>query len=510
MRISTNQIFRDGVDTILTQQSRLARTQAQLGSGQRILSPADDPAGAAAALRITERIGLTDQYQDNIRYARGRLAQEEGVLSASLNALQRVRELAIAANNGVLQGDSRRAIASDVQQRIREMLNVANSRDPDGEYLFSGFKGRTVPFTQAPSGAVTYAGDQGQRSVQVGTDQRVALADSGHDAFVAIRTGNGTFSVADNATNTGSGVIDPGIVSDASAYVADTYSIIMSADSGVAGGAIGLVDTGVNDTLTYELRINGVLVDTLNEGGTRNLTQLESAINGTSGATGVQAHVDAGRLLLSNTPAGNGIIINETLIGASEDTDTVTGFFGGALSGITTPSVSTDLGGAADAFVVLNSGGSIQTSGNYVEHATITFNGIQTAIHGGPEQGDTFTVAPSQNQDVFTTLTNLASALNSDGASLNNALNRAVINIDRAMDNLVIVRTEVGARQNSLDTQEDVNADFTVELKTTLSSLRDLDYTEAASRLNQQLLALQAAQQAFVRVQNLSLFNFLG
>lgn len=510
MRISFNQVFRDGVSAIVQQQTQLAKTQQQLGSGLRIQRLADDPAGAAAALRIDQRLELTEQYQDNIGYARTRLAQEEGALSASVNVLQRVRELAITANNEALDRGSLQGIAAEVEQRVKELFNAANDRDAEGEYIFAGFQGRTVPFTQAPNGAVSYAGDQGQRFVQVGTDRNVAVGDSGYEAFVAVRTGNGDFSVADNTANTGTGVIDPGSVSDSSAYIADTYSIIMTADSGVAGGAIGITDSGADDTLSYVLRVNGTLVDTLNEGDTRTLAQLETAINTVAGSSGVQAHVDAGRLLLSATSPGNPIVIDETLVGASEDSDTVTGYFGAQLSGLTAPSAATDLGGSADAWLALDSGAVIQASGDYAEDALIQFNGLQTKIHGAPDAGDTFSVSPSVNQDLFTTLNALVDALNTDGASLNNALNRALVDIDRGLDNLVRVRTEVGARMNSIDTQQTVNEDLSIELQTSLSRLRDLDYAQAATTLSRQLLALQAAQQAFVRVQGLSLFNFLN
>jgi flagellar hook-associated protein 3 FlgL len=61
----------------------------------------------------------------------------------------------------------------------------------------------------------------------------------------------------------------------------------------------------------------------------------------------------------------------------------------------------------------------------------------------------------------------------------------------------------------AIDQQESLNADFAVHLNTTLSSVRDLDYAEALSRLSQELFGLDAAQQAFARAQNLSLFRYL-
>jgi flagellar hook-associated protein 3 FlgL len=62
---------------------------------------------------------------------------------------------------------------------------------------------------------------------------------------------------------------------------------------------------------------------------------------------------------------------------------------------------------------------------------------------------------------------------------------------------------------NAVESQESINNALLEQLETTRSSIEDLDYAEAASRLSQQSVTLQAAQQAFVRVQGLSLFNFL-
>ena len=59
------------------------------------------------------------------------------------------------------------------------------------------------------------------------------------------------------------------------------------------------------------------------------------------------------------------------------------------------------------------------------------------------------------------------------------------------------------------DQQAETNDAFNLQLKETLSELQDLDYAEAISRLNIQMLALQAAQQTFAKTQSMSLFNYL-
>jgi flagellar hook-associated protein 3 FlgL len=77
------------------------------------------------------------------------------------------------------------------------------------------------------------------------------------------------------------------------------------------------------------------------------------------------------------------------------------------------------------------------------------------------------------------------------------------------MENVLEIRAGVGARLNAIDSEKAVNEDFSVHLSEALSKVKDVDLVEAISLLNEQLAGLQAAQQSFVRVQNLSLFNFL-
>lgn len=151
----------------------------------------------------------------------------------------------------------------------------------------------------------------------------------------------------------------------------------------------------------------------------------------------------------------------------------------------------------------------------YVEGELITFNGVSTHIKGTPADTDSFSITPSVNQDVFTTLQNLVNTLETgagDPASitrLNNGINRALTDIDQAASRMLEIRGQVGARLNTLDSQKYTNDEYTLQLESALSDIQDLDYAEAVSRLNLQLLGLQAAQQAFVKVQGLSLFNFL-
>ena len=145
----------------------------------------------------------------------------------------------------------------------------------------------------------------------------------------------------------------------------------------------------------------------------------------------------------------------------------------------------------------------------------ISFRGIETAVSGAPGVGDTFTVKPSEQQDLFATVANLIQTLRSGGqgavsqAVRVNGINRFLLDVDQALENLRQVRTSIGARLNAVESEQEVNADFEVFLVESLSKVRDVDMAEAISRLNLQLTGLQAAQQSFLRIQNLSLFALL-
>lgn len=396
MRISSAQLFNSSLAAMQDNQAAVSKTQLQLSTGRRILTPADDPAGAAQGLDLTQTLATTQQYQRNADAARARLELEEVTLGSVGDILQRVRELAVQGNNDSQTPQTRRYIAVEVRELLDQVLDLANTRDANGEYLFAGYNGTAMPFLRTAAGQFSYAGDAGQRFLQVGASQQVADGDSGVDVFLAIRNGNGTFTTRDAAANTGTGIIDPGTVVNAAAYVPDDYRIVFTSAT------------------TFDV------------------------IDDTTATT-----------LLAAQP--------------------------------------------------------------YVDGAVIGFNGIQTYITGAPAAGDEFTITPSANQDVFTTVQNLASALESPGSltAFHNAMNRVLMDLDQGMENMSGIRSRAGGRLNVIDSQKDANANFVLDAQKALSEVQDLDYAEAASRLNRQLLSLEAAQQTFVRVQGLTLFNFL-
>lgn len=222
MRIATSHIFNHAVRGMQQQQARLNQVEQQLGSGLRILKPSDDPTGSVHILNLSSNLDVVKQYDRNIAVATSALSHQESVLQTINDSLQRVRELTVQANNPTNHDSARQSIASEIELRLQEITQLANSRDTNGEYLFSGALVDTPPFIQSGSN-VLYQGDQTARRVQVGEGAQVQVRDSGDAVFMNIKGGDGSIQVLPAATNSGSLVI--GQFGAGAAYVADTYSV---------------------------------------------------------------------------------------------------------------------------------------------------------------------------------------------------------------------------------------------------------------------------------------------
>jgi flagellar hook-associated protein 3 FlgL len=397
MRISTFWMQQSAVNAMLDQQAQVAHTQLEVATGKRILSPSDDPAGASRALGLTHASAANDQYQRNIDAADARLGNEDQTLSSVTDVLQRVRTLALEGANGTLSDGDRKNLATEIRQRLAELVQLANTKDANGEYIFAGNATRTQPFVQSGSG-VAYVGDQGQRAIAIAPGQTVATGDPGSDVFQNIPAGNGTFDIAASPANTGT----------------------------LVSGATSVSDLSQWDGGSYQIRFT-----------------------------------------------------------------------------------------APDQYEVVDASNAVISSGSYASGDTISFRGVQIGFTGTPAVGDSYSVGPSTAKDMFSTLSDIADALETpsftphDAASITDRIGRAVQNLDQASDRIVDVRARIGARLNTADDQANLNSGIGVDLKAQLSKVQDADYSTAVSTLNLQMTGLQAAQAAYVKVQGLSLFNYL-
>ncbi len=187
MRISTQQVYLNNIDNLSKANSDLFKTQQQIATGKRVLQPSDDPLASAQIQKFKKEVARTEQFGKNIDVSERRLTLEENAIQQVNNLAIRLRELSIQGNSGILTSADRKGIASEVEQIINELEGLMNTKDVQGEYLFSGHKG----FTQAYSfdetvGRYVFNGDDGQRFIQIGPDTKIASTDSGAEVFEKI------------------------------------------------------------------------------------------------------------------------------------------------------------------------------------------------------------------------------------------------------------------------------------------------------------------------------------
>jgi len=150
----------------------------------------------------------------------------------------------------------------------------------------------------------------------------------------------------------------------------------------------------------------------------------------------------------------------------------------------------------------------------YTPGDTIIFQGIEVTISGTPVAGDSFTidVNPVATKDIFTNIQDLINNLGTnpnDSDRFTYLVGVGIQNIDNAIDKLSERQANIGARLNLLQQQENSNEQFILFAQEGLSQIEDLDYYQAISDLTRRRFSLDAAQRSFVRIQELSLFNFI-
>ncbi|AYC32515.1 flagellar hook-associated protein FlgL [Pseudomonas cavernae] len=431
MRISTLQAFNNGVSGLQRNYANATRTQEQISTGNRILTPADDPVASVRLLQLEQQQSVLGQYNANLTAAKNSLSQEEVTLNSVNTVLQRVRELTVQAGNGALSQADRQSIAAELGEREDELLGLMNTRNARGEYLFSGFQGKTQPFVRNPDGSYQYMGDDGQRKLQVASSLQLPISDNGRAVF-------------ENAQNSGR--------------------------LSVGGTPAGT--------------ISGALVD--DEVSFANFPQY-----------GVQIDIDAA------DPRGY------------------------TISKIITPADPT---ATPPTPAVLDAGSAVTGQLSQDKDTLLHYNGTAFYVNGVPPAGSSFTIlgpdgdpatpvppltAPDNKVGILNTIATLRKALEDGEDSpqgnrdVRDAVALGLTNLDNGMGAVDQARGQIGSRLNVVDSTLADNEDVTLVNKSVQADLRELDYAEALSRLSFQQIILQAAQQSYVKISGLNLFNQL-
>ncbi|WP_298188028.1 flagellar hook-associated protein 3 [uncultured Pseudomonas sp.] len=510
MRISTIQAFNNGVAGIQRNYANATRTQEQISTGNRILTPADDPVASVRLLQLEQQQNVLAQYKENLTAAGNSLSQEETTLNSVNTILQRVRELAGQAGNGAISAADRKSIAAELGQREDELLGLMNTRNARGEYLFSGFQGKSQPFVRESDGSYSYQGDEGQRKLQIASSLNLAISDNGKKIFQNITNAE---RVSSSLTVSPAG----STLSVSNALVQDEVAFAATPAFPEAGISVVF---GNPDAASYEVFKYGTATPALATGKLdsnpdqsdklvfRGVTlQFDGVPVG--GETVVVGAKSAISVAASSNPA------QSLSVAVTDPAATYAAFTPASQLSFTIeaePLPSTDFNFAAP-YALTPGFSSVATA----YPLTLQSNGLSITLATPPVAGDTFTLGrqAEEKQGILDTIANLRMALESsiDSPAGNRATRDAVAaalsNIDLGMSTVDSVRGEIGARMNIIDTTQVDNDDVTLVNKGVQANLRELDYAEALSRLSFQTIILEAAQQSYVKISSLNLFNKL-
>ena len=118
----------------------------------------------------------------------------------------------------------------------------------------------------------------------------------------------------------------------------------------------------------------------------------------------------------------------------------------------------------------------------------------------------TLKASSSPGVDFFKMLGDFHAALKSDVRS---DISRAVSELSSAQGNIAGSLGEIGGKLNTVQRQQDINADLSLQVDSLLSSEEDLDYAKAVTQFNAEMVRLEATQATFAKVAQLSLFQFI-
>lgn len=401
MRVSTAQFYFQNSQQLSSKQSSVNEQVNYLSSGKRVLTAKDDAVAYGTLAGYKDELASIEKYKRNITQAENRNSLQDTSFGNAENLMQELKRIFTQANNGTLSSADLTSLAEQAKNSQSQLLDIANTKDETGGYIFAGFQNHKEPFALQLDNTVIYQGDSGVRELQIAKNVSVATSQAGDVAFSNIPNEIGDFSA--NYINNLSGFsVNNATITDPSSY----------------DPATNPPDYKFAFSLPNDLTVTD----------------------------------------------GNGTVVVPTA--------------------------------------------------TYVAGQTIAFNGIEVQLSGNPLPGDEVDISPEQNINIFNTIKRAIDWMES-GSTPSNPLQHEVdyaeilSQLDQGLNHMTTRRSEAGIRLQLIESQENNHLDAELSLAAGQSNIEDLDFAKAVANFEQSKVALQAAQQSFVQVKDLSLFNYI-
>ena len=405
----------------------IQQKQEKIASGKAVLRASDDPVVAVNLSAAKEQEELLGRFEENAYKATLRLDASDKTINEAMSVITRITELATQARSPVFDGYSRKAILTEVQALRETLVDLANTRDANGESLFSGYKTDQEAYVRTPDGSIKYNGDRGIHSVQVSENVNVSTGLDGETIFGRVETANGRRSIFE-------------IVDGVMASI-DPLREINEMASADRRAEISLQLPRQNQDWSFSLTggLGTVQIEaTLAEGAEE---ELADAINAVTDQTGVSAEFD---------PKTRNI----TLVEESSST-----------------------------IMVQN----IHIEGQYIANKETDYHmKFSTIDEYGKQIGGT-RILTDEDQ----------------------LLGSGIENLLASIDHMSIQQAVIGAQMTKADIQADVIQSRKLAVTKDISAMGDADLAKLVTELQAQLTNRDAAQQAFAKIGQQSLFDYI-
>ncbi|AOR65916.1 flagellar hook-associated protein FlgL [Pectobacterium wasabiae] len=159
MRLSTSMIYQQNMQGVTNGLATWQKTGEQLSTGKRVVNPSDDPIAAANVIMLGQAQSENGQYTLARTFAKQSMSLEDSILDKSITTITSALTEVIN-GGGIRSDDDRKSNAIALRGMKAELLNLANSTDGNGNYIFAGYQTDKVPFTEDATGVKYVGGNQ--------------------------------------------------------------------------------------------------------------------------------------------------------------------------------------------------------------------------------------------------------------------------------------------------------------------------------------------------------------
>lgn len=249
-RVSTFSQYQNLTSNLMRKQGAVNNTNEQLATGKRIKTAGDDPVASVSTQNYKQQLVQIEQFQKSITLANNRLGTLETSLKNVESHIDSSKQKVIGMINGAMGSDDRSAFKSELESLYEGLLNLANTQDEGGNYVFAGHQVNVMPFVDN-GGTVSYEGDSGHREARIDTSVHVKTSQPGSLVFQEIANPFGDYRPNYEGLEEGSGLTLLSATNSNSSDDAE-YSIEFS-DDGAGGLNYRLLsdDGAVDETGPY-------------------------------------------------------------------------------------------------------------------------------------------------------------------------------------------------------------------------------------------------------------------